>query len=151
MDRRKSLASTVKFDVSHPNALAIYCSDGRFTESVEQLLYGLGHGRLDTLTLPGGPALFNIWSASSSARQAMTEAARFLIEQHKIRRVILVAHKGCGYYKALCSGDAPQKIEERQRNDLALAARELRGPEGRVGTDLFYARVDGERVIFDPV
>ena len=38
------------FHEEHPTALAVYCSDGRFTESVEELLRALGHERLDTLT-----------------------------------------------------------------------------------------------------
>jgi len=139
------------FDPDHPNALAIYCSDGRFTDPVEQLLHGLGHSRLDTLTMPGGPGLLNIWSASSSTRQALSEAARFLIEQHRIRRVVLIAHKGCGYYRALFRGDSAERIEERQRSDLAVAARELRGSQGRVAADLFYASVDGGRVVFEEV
>ena len=47
--------SSTPYEPSHPKALAIYCSDGRFTQPVEDLLHSLGHARLDTCTLPGGP------------------------------------------------------------------------------------------------
>ncbi|HZU98886.1 MAG TPA: carbonic anhydrase [Planctomycetota bacterium] len=149
--KQGTFAARTRFESSHPTALAIYCSDGRFTDSVEELLHGLGHPRLDTLTMPGGPALLNLWSATTSARHAVQEAARFLIEKHRIRKVVLVAHEGCGYYRSLCSGETPEQIEERQRKDLAVASRELRGHQGRVATDLYYARTDGERVVFEPL
>jgi len=48
-----------RFRPSHPSALAVYCSDGRFTRAVEQLLESKGCARVDTLTMPGGPALFS--------------------------------------------------------------------------------------------
>ena len=57
---------SVPFDASHPKALAIYCSDGRFTSAVEVLLEAVGHDRLDTMTLPGGPALLCTSAANLS-------------------------------------------------------------------------------------
>ena len=88
------------FDAKHPDALAMYCSDGRFTEAIEELLHGLGHARLDTLTVPGGPALLDLTSSNLGAVDVMREAATFLIQGHRIKRVVLLGHEGCGYYKA---------------------------------------------------
>jgi hypothetical protein len=62
------------YDRTHPAALAIYCSDGRFTRAVERLLKSLGHSRLDTMTLPGGPALLNPWPADLSEVHIFTRA-----------------------------------------------------------------------------
>lgn len=33
--------SKEKFEASHPDALAVYCSDGRFTDAVEELLHSM--------------------------------------------------------------------------------------------------------------
>ena len=49
-----SFSPRMRFEATHPEALAVYCSDGRFTDAVEELLHHLGYTRLDTLTLPGG-------------------------------------------------------------------------------------------------
>ena len=51
------LSTNAHYDAAYPDALAVYCSDGRFTRAVDELLAKLGHPRLDTLTIPGGPGL----------------------------------------------------------------------------------------------
>ena len=80
-----------RFDARHPTALAIYCSDGRFTSAVEDLCEGLGHERLDTMTLPGGPALLTHWPADLSEVHVFSRAADFLIEAHAISQTVLLA------------------------------------------------------------
>src|SRR5687767_2582052 len=92
------VAST--YDEAHPSALAFYCSDGRFTRAVEELLAQLGHDRLDTLTMPGAAALVDVKSARLAESSAVRRALSFLITGHAIEDVIMIAHQGCGYYKA---------------------------------------------------
>ena len=115
------------FDASHPNALAVYCSDGRFTRAVEALLRKLGHDRLDTMTLPGGPALLSTSGAGLSEVDTFTRAAHFLIEGHHIGHAVLVAHEGCGYYRNRYARMAGPQIERLQREHLGVAARVLLG------------------------
>jgi hypothetical protein len=143
--------ATAVYEPSHPSALALYCSDGRFTESVEELLRSLGHARLDTLTMPGGPGLFNVWMSGMSDSTAIATGAKFLIEGHKIARVILVAHEGCGYYRKHLGGRSPADIREKQEDDLRLAARALQGIRSGLRVDRYYARVADHRVAFDVV
>jgi hypothetical protein len=135
------------YEASHPDAMAVYCSDGRFTDAVEELLRGLGHDRLDTMTLPGGPALFNPWLAGMSESITVTAAARFLIEAHSIRRVILVAHEGCGYYRKHCPGLKPVEVRRHQEEDLRRAASALKAMP--VVTFLYVAMIDGGHVQFE--
>ena len=68
--------SITPYEPRHPKALAVYCSDGRFTQAVEELCHHLGHERLDTLTMPGGPALLNPWTASILEADQVTSRAR---------------------------------------------------------------------------
>ena len=91
---------SLAFDPRHPSALAVYCSDGRFTRAVEALLRRLGHDRLDTMTLPGGPALLNHGPADLSEVFIFSRATRFLIDAHKIKHAVLLAHQNCGFYQA---------------------------------------------------
>lgn len=67
--------ASAPFSEEHPKALAVYCSDGRFTEAVEDLLASVGNRRIDTLTIPGGAALLHFWSAASSAREQLCHHA----------------------------------------------------------------------------
>ena len=148
---RPPFAAKVPYDASHPSALALYCSDGRFTDSVEELLRSLGHARLDTLTMPGGPGLFNLWTAGMTDSTSVASAARFLIEGHKLQRVIVIAHEGCGYYRKQLAGRTPAQIRVQQEDDLRLATRELGGARSALRVDAYYARVSEGHVVFDAV
>lgn len=143
--------SSAVFDASHPRALAVYCSDGRFTDAVEQLLHHLGHGRLDTLTLPGGPGLLNFWAGSMLEADHVDRAAKFLIRGHGIDHVVLLAHAGCGHYRARYAGRSAKEIEATQLDDLRMAAKSIRAARPGLDVKLFYASPEGERVRFDGV
>ena len=133
---------------AHPDALAIYCSDGRFTRVVEELLSHLGHAALDTLTFPGGPALLSS-GTSYAEREAMSRAASFLIVGHHIRHVVLIAHAGCGYYRDRYPGESTEATEARQLADLASARRTLEQshPSLRIRTQ--YLRVADTQARFE--
>jgi hypothetical protein len=146
-----AFTSTTPFDASHPNALAVYCSDGRFTQAVEELLHHLGHARLDTLTMPGGPGLLNFWAGSLLEADQVDRAARFLIRGHAIDHVVLLAHAGCGYYRQRHPGLAAEQVKTTQLEDLRVAGRALRTARPGLSVALFYATPDGGRVRFDPV
>ncbi len=143
--------SSTPYEPSHPKALAIYCSDGRFTQPVEDLLHSLGHARLDTCTLPGGPGLLNHLSASYADADAMTRSASFLIHGHGITEVVLLAHHGCGYYKHKRPIDSPEQIEMRQLDDLRHAAKAVKKIDDKLIVRLYFARPHAGHVKFEPV
>ena len=136
-----ALVSKQPFDATHPDALAVYCSDGRFTHAVEELLDSIGHARLDTMTLPGGPALFELTTADFAGLEAMRTAATFLVRGHGIKHVVLLAHEGCGYYRTRNPGAEPGSIREKQVDDLRGAARWLHGAMPQLDIRLYYARI----------
>ena len=141
----------VPYDASHPHVLAIYCSDGRFTDAVEELASHLGHERLDTLTLPGGPGLLNRWSADYLESEVVSRAAHFLIQGHAIVEVLLLAHEGCGYYKHRHGAMGEQFIAEQQLKDLQEAASELRKAHPGLSVHTYMVRPDGTRIHFEPL
>lgn len=146
-----SFLSTTPFAETHPKALAIYCSDGRFTQAVEDLLHHLGHARLDTLTLPGGPGLLNFWAGSLLEADQVERAARFLIRGHSIDHVVLLAHAGCGYYRQRHPGRPADEVKASQLADIRVAARALRGARPGLAVAMYYASPAGDRVRFDLV
>ena len=137
------------FDAKHPDALAMYCSDGRFTEAIEELLHGLGHARLDTLTIPGGPALLDLTSSNLGAVDVMREAATFLIRGHKIKRVVLLGHEGCGYYRARFPYESPDAMRRRQLDDLRQAARWVSANHDDLTVAVYFATPEENRLRFD--
>lgn len=140
---------SIPFDPSHPKALAIYCSDGRFTQAIEMLLRQVGHRRLDTMTLPGGPALLCTSAANLSEVDTVSRAAHFLIDGHAITEVVLVAHQGCGYYRARYSRLAVPQIEKLQLEHLAAASKVLRRRHPDLAVRSYYARAAEGAVSFE--
>lgn len=152
MDRSEQVfVSAVPYQADHPKSLAVYCSDGRFTEAVEELVRHLGHGRLDTLTVPGGPALLNPLHALYSECEVLTAACAFLIEGHHLEQVVLLAHSGCGHYKGRYFAMDEAFLEARQREDLLAAAQALGARFPRLVVQSYYARAAGGRIRFEPV
>jgi hypothetical protein len=145
-----TFVAKTRFKANYPNALAIYCSDGRFTEAVEELLHHLGHQRLDTLTLPGGPGLLNPWASGSVLEsQHVKNAAEMLIKNHGITEVVLLAHAGCGHYKLRYPHKSAAEIKSCQIEDLAIAAEALDTDEVRVHR--YWLEPEGESVRFELV
>jgi hypothetical protein len=147
----KHTTSKIRFDRDHPNALAIYCSDGRFTDSVEELCHTIGHPRLDVLCMPGGPALLDLGSASFSALEAMRTSASFLIRGHKSKHVVLIAHDGCGYYRERYRFETPEEIIKQQRDDLRTASQWLMGAHPDLAVVCFFAKPESSKVHFEEV
>lgn len=135
----------------HPAAIAFYCSDGRFTEPVEELLKHLGHDRLDTITLPGGPGLLNPMTGSFGDLDSARRGSQFLITGHAITEAILVAHQGCGFYKKKFPSKTPEQVVALQLRDLRVAAEALRRTHGQLVTHMYFARPANGHVTFEPI
>jgi hypothetical protein len=151
VDPTGAFTASCGYDGAYPDALAVYCSDGRFTEAVEELLRELGHARLDTLTMPGGPGLLNLWSTGLAEHAVASNAARFLVEKHGIVKAVLLAHEGCGYYRWLCPTASPTRIRARQLDDLHAARGFLADTHPGLAVETFYANASGDRVSFERV
>ena len=146
----ESFSPKTRFDASHPEALAVYCSDGRFTDAVEELLHYLGYPRLDTLTLPGGAGLVDYTSAGLGAVETVRGSLNFLIEGHGTRHVVLIAHESCGYYKHRFPYESPEAMLRRQLLDLRSAERWIRGAHPTVDVAQYYARTMSGQFVFEP-
>jgi hypothetical protein len=139
----------VDFEEARSDAIAVVCSDGRFAQHFEHFLSDtLRMPRCDRLAVPGGPALLagrlaTFWESSGVENQM-----RFLVESHELRRIVLIAHEGCGYY-ARKLGLAPVKAEEAQMEDLQKAARSL-VHLGLEVTAYMVRRHEG-RIVFEPM
>lgn len=141
--------STIAYDPARPGALAISCSDGRFAKAVNELLLCEGHGNIDTLTLPGGVALLSYTSATHSERDAVRRALQFMFLHHDIRRVFLIGHHGCAYYREHLRGMSVESIERRQLEDLRDSARAVARLRPGLRLDLYFARIQGDSVVFE--
>lgn len=146
-----TIRSIIPFDANRVRAAAVYCSDGRFGEQVDELLLKtLKLPRYDRLAIPGGAACLAGHFVAYREEEGVSEQLRFLVNVHEIRRVVLIAHEGCAYYSEWLHVP-PTQIESRQREDLGKAIRHVQ----RFGIDIevaaFFARRQGDGVAFERV
>lgn len=128
-------------------AVAVYCSDGRFAEHVRDFLdHRLGLARVDAVAAAGGPVRL----LESDHEANVFEDVKFLIDAHGLRRVVLIQHEDCGYYahRLGLEGDA---AHARQMEDLHAAARRLRETTRVERMDLYFLRLTDAGVRFEPV
>jgi hypothetical protein len=130
-------------------SLAVYCSDGRLAEHVDELLgKRLDLARCDRLAVPGGPAVLVEHAPCFFEMQGLTRQLQFLVQANQLRRILLIAHEGCAYYQEHLRV-APQDVEANQRKDLQEAAGRVQQLFPGLSVHAMLARVHGERVRFE--
>lgn len=128
------------FDEGRIRAAAVYCSDGRFGEQVDDLMKtGLHLPRYDRLAVPGGSACLARHFALYREEEGVSEQLRFLIEVHLLERVILVAHQDCAFYTQRLNISSLQ-LETQQHEDMFKAVERVQNLGPRLQVDAFFAR-----------
>jgi len=140
----------------YAQALAMYCSDGRFARHVEDFLeHRFGLERVDRVAVPGGPArLVPSEDAPSPANllSDMVDDVCFLIQAHELDHVVLIQHVDCGYYERRL-GLVGEEAHERQIQDLHHAAKAIRDRVSVAEIDMYFLTMpsDDESVHFEPI
>ncbi len=145
---KPAFISPTPFDAQRIGAAAVYCSDGRFGEQMDEFLHnGLKLPRYDRVAVPGGAACLAGHCMASFEKAAMERQLEFLIRDHQLRRVVLIAHDGCGFYKHQWTPG--RTTEQQQAEDLEKAADLIRSWNSAVQVDIFFARKAEGRVAFE--
>ena len=128
-------------------AVAVYCSDGRFADHVRDFLdHRLGLTRVDAVTAAGGPVRL----LEPDAEANLFEDVKFLTDAHGLRRVVLIQHEDCGHYTRRL-GLEGEAAHARQAEHLHAAARRLRESTSVERIDLYFLRLTDTGVRFEPV
>src|SRR4051812_19640800 len=97
--------SRLGYDQDRVGAAAVYCSDGRYGEQMDEFLHeGLGLPRYDRVAVPGGAACLAGHGKAAFERSALERQLRFLIDAHELNRVVFIAHQDCGFYHDIYMG-----------------------------------------------
>jgi len=144
-------ASPIPYDEVRVGAAAVYCSDGRLGEHFDDFLQGaLGLPHYDRLAVPGGAACLAGHFGSYREEQALVAQLEFLIEVHRLRAVVLLAHRECAYYLQRLQV-SHINLADRQRRDLATAAARVRDLDPQLVIQAFLAHQVGPSVSFEQV
>jgi hypothetical protein len=145
---RPVFISEVPFDHQRIGAAALYCSDGRYGEQMDDFLHkSLGLPRYDRVAIPGGAGCLAGHIKSYQELWALDRQLTFLIQSHDLNRIVLIAHEGCGFYADLAPPS--ESIEPLQRADLQKAADHIRLWNLGVTVDGYFARKVNGRVAFE--
>jgi len=121
--------------------LAVFCSDERFVPATIDFLEKiLKMERSDLFVLPGGP-VFVIQS-----EPPLMSRLELLLKAHGIKKVALIAHEDCGYYRNRYPELSPDEIRKRQISDLLMAAKILL--DKGVNVSIFFAFFEGGKIFF---
>jgi hypothetical protein len=69
------------------------------------------------VTLPGGPACLAGHPQAYLEEQGIVDELKFLVEVHRLKRVVLLAHQSCAFYSNRLTLQEP-RLELVQRADL---------------------------------
>jgi hypothetical protein len=140
--------SELAFDDRRIGAAAVYCSDGRFGEQMDEFLQrGLGLPRYDRVAVPGGAACLAGHMAAYHAKEAMERQLHLLINVHGLRRIVLIAHQECAFYRDIWLGG--KTLEEQQAIDLEKAAERIRLSDPQMEIEKYFARKAQGKVEFE--
>jgi hypothetical protein len=143
--------SRIKYEAARIHAAALYCSDGRVGEHFDDFLQnGLGLPRYDRVSLPGGPACLAGHPEATLEEKGVVDELRFLVDVHKLKRVVLIAHQSCAFYGTRLDLKEP-RLEMVQRADLVRAAAYVHRVTGLDQIEAYYARLVETAVRFEKV
>lgn len=132
-------------------AAAIYCSDGRIGQQMDDFLHNaLNLPRYDRLVVPGGPGCLAGHFVAYREEQALVEHLRFLCRVHEIERVVLIAHQHCAFYIDRLELTRATMLKQ-QVTDLSNAARRIAEVDSKLQVDGYLALLEDGRVRFQPV
>ncbi len=137
------------------DVLVVHCSDHRFQAGFHAFLnqrLNLGEN-YDLLVLPGGPQCLTLVEYLPKFSWAGWKWFRFLVEAHHLKRLILIQHQDCGWYKELpLHLHASSDPRQRQEEDLRRARQTLARESPELSVELFYAGWDrNDEITMDAV
>jgi hypothetical protein len=139
------LQTSSKLNRSHTDVLVVHCSDHRFQAGFYEFLnlhLGLNEN-YDLLSIPGGPQALTLVEYLPKLSWALTRWVRFLIDSHELKRMILITHQDCGWYKSLpfhlFGGTDPRR---RQEDDLRRVQRAMAKEFPHLRVELYFAGWD---------
>jgi len=139
--------SRIPFRKIRIHAAALYCSDGRVGDQIDEFLrHILEIPRFDRLVVPGGPASLSQRPRAPEETKAIKEQLSFLVRAHGLRQVVLVAHSPCAFYRRRL--EIPDSLHSaHQLEDLKEAAHLVRAL-APLTVDAYIGRVVRARVQF---
>ena len=139
-----------------PEAVVITCVDGRWYRHFQEfakvhLEAGTGP---DFMAVPGGIEPMTLADEVPKDFNFFRRRLEALVEAHGTRRIVVIAHQDCAWYRAQMTSATPEVIRAKQIADMRRAAAWLRQRFPAIAVEPYFARLSGttpEKVVFESV
>src|SRR5574340_576598 len=126
------------------DVLAVHCGDHRFQAAFHEFLTQASPGgNYDLLVIPGGPQSLTLVEYLPKFSWSSWRWLGFFVESHDLKRLILIQHQDCAWYKnlPLHLHDSPEP-RARQEQDLRRVKIALAKEFPQLSVELYYAGWD---------
>jgi hypothetical protein len=135
---------------SDTDVLVVHCGDYRFQGAFYEFLnHALNlNENYDLMVIPGGPMSLTLVEYLPKFSWASWKWFRFLVERHGIRRLILIQHQDCAWYKTMpLYLHASAELRRRQEQDFRRIYTTLKRDFPELTVEFYYAGWDeGDRI-----
>jgi hypothetical protein len=140
---------------ANTDVLVVHCGDHRFQACFHDFLnQGLNlNGNYDLLVIPGGPQSLTLAEYLPKFSWSSWRWFRFLVELHDLKRLVLIQHQDCAWYKTLPLHlhHSPEP-RQRQEQDLRRVTEALKKDFPELNVELYYAGWDAsDRVTVEAI
>jgi hypothetical protein len=145
---------TTPLVLTPPEAVVVHCSDYRFRAATQEFLRReLGLHSYDLLALPGGPHFASMWDLLPKHYTVGKQHMAFLIRGHELKRIILIDHSDCSFFKHRLSFFYPEpSFNEKQIANLKRAGGVIRDWFPTLTVNAYFAEAQGDASVrFVPV
>ena len=138
----KKISDSFEFNSHFSGRLVIFCSDERFIKANLEFIKNFLkiHGS-DLMVLPGGHVFI------INNEPDLMERLKNLIDAHKIKKIILISHSDCGYYKKKFENLSEEDILEKQMGDNQKAINRLEKLFKDISINVFHAEICNSKTI----
>jgi len=145
---------TSKLRSGGTETLAIHCGDFRFQAAFHEFLNrSLNlNGNYDLMVIPGGPLSLTLFEYLPEYQRATSNWFRFFAEMHNIKRLILIQHQDCAFYRSMPDHlHSSSDLRQRQEQDLLRVKEWVEKEFPQIAVKLYYAGWDAtEHVTIEP-
>jgi hypothetical protein len=135
--------------------LVIACADGRWRDHIEDFAAnGLNiDPAYDLVMVPGGAEPLALADLIPKDFNFLRRRLEMLVRSHGTRRIVLIAHENCGWYRERRIGRLTVDLQARQLADLRQARARIQEWFDGVAIESYFARLDGTppRATFESV
>ena len=152
----QAYVTELPWNPQRPEAVVITCVDGRWYRHFQEfakvhLEAGIG---TDFMAVPGGIEPMTLADDVPKDFNFFRRRLEALIEAHGTRRIVVIAHQDCAWYRAQMTAATPEAIRRKQIADMRRAAAWLRARFPGITVEPYFARLSGtspEKVVFESV